>query len=165
MKLPMIMVTLAVLLVAGAVITGLMLTGGPEYARLTKLDRKTSEELQTVQTLVTGYYSVNHKLPEQLADVKAKRQFRQWEPEYSPLNDPAYRYAKVNETRFQLCATFKLESPERNQTVSYQPKPSFYNHPAGSHCFFIAQEPPAKKAPSGATPSGRQWVNWTQVNP
>jgi len=127
--------------VVGAVVWGVALVGTPGAARLSRLDQRRLEDLQTVFREVQSLCrdpdikdALKRALPQTLEELAALAR-----SERISLTDPetrlGYEYTVKDGTTYELCATFSLE---RDSDVEV-----FWNHPSGRHCFTVdALDPP-----------------------
>ncbi len=120
------------------VVWGFIVAGSPGTARLQKFDERRVEDLQTIRTEIENTClgdarfrpleerQLQRPLPatlEQVVDSATRRRPDILDPE----TGEEYGYTILNETRFQLCATFHFPRDEELSPV--------WNHPAGRHCF------------------------------
>ena len=97
-------ITLAAL-VAGLVIVGVLTVGGPGKGRLEKRDSTRLSDLRAISQYVYCVASTQDRvLPGSLAPVKTcQRDLRL----NDPFTDTLYRYERVSDTAFRLCAGFE----------------------------------------------------------
>ncbi|HEY1785082.1 MAG TPA: DUF5671 domain-containing protein [Pirellulales bacterium] len=138
-RLEFVLAALAVLLVAASVAEGFALAGSPWVARMRRFDLERSKDLDAIRDVIIemstkyadGQRTLVRPLPPTIAEVAS---FDRTRPRFGRklrLTDPEtyvpYEYRVTGETTFDLCATFDLvRDAERN---------TFWNHPAGPHCF------------------------------
>ncbi len=124
--------------VIAALAVGMWLSGAPVDARRDALDQQRVHDLENVAAQVKSYHSDHGRLPADLPLLVAAY------PENSsacvdPVTKIAYRYAVLDSTSFELCATFD----RADTTTQGSPgSPSFWRHPAGQACFRFRVPPP-----------------------
>jgi len=117
---------------------GFVVTGSPGRARLHRLDERRVGDLQDIRNEIENislgplrYRPVEERrlqrpIPATLREVAASAQQRR--PDiHDPETGEEYGYSVIDETRFELCATFRLPRDTELAPV--------WNHPAGRHCF------------------------------
>lgn len=88
-----------------AVVLGLMLTGGPGYARKQARDVQREQDLMQIANWVTCLANETGKLPKVLAaSPGCNWRLRDGDPQ----GGTAYRYEVTGPNAFQLCASFEL---------------------------------------------------------
>ena len=127
----------------GAVITasiaGFWLIGSPNKQRLLSLDQERVDDLRLISTelwVQSGRGEPNQfvPLPEALPNSGSQDAY------LDPKTNEPYKYRRLSDTTYELCATFSLESPTE-PTSRYQSRPKM-SHPAGRHCYqFDASRP------------------------
>lgn len=129
------------IVVVAAIVWGVALVGSPATARLQRFDQQRLGDLQTIFREVQSLCQdpdvkneLKRELPATLDELAALAR-----TERINLTDPEsgerYVYTVINETRYELCATF---TSQRNSDVKV-----FWNHPEGKHCFVVdALDPP-----------------------
>ena len=93
------------LLAAGLVAAGLLAVGGPGTARIERQDDVRLEDLRRLGDYVRCVADTqDRKLPEALRPVETCEGDQRFE---DPHSGAAYRYEKVTDTAFRLCADFE----------------------------------------------------------
>jgi hypothetical protein len=93
------------LLVTGFVAVGLLAVGGPGTARIERQDDVRLEDLRQLDAYVRCVADTQDRtLPDALAPVETCRAGQRFEDPYSGA---AYRYEKLTDTAFRLCADFE----------------------------------------------------------
>lgn len=137
----------AATLVVGATIAwGFVLAGSPATRREARFDEQRLEDLQRIaeeiQFLVNrddDEQTLEKPLPKTLAEA-AKLATGSKLNLTDPENGKEYGYKVLNQTTYELCATF---SQKRDWDTAV-----FWNHPAGAHCFRIdVTDSPFGRAP------------------
>ncbi|MGD8340836.1 MAG: hypothetical protein PVH89_08640 [Gammaproteobacteria bacterium] len=115
-----------VVVVVGAVIAGLVISGSPREQRLLRTDDERVNDLRRVSRAIERYYRETESLPADLQTL-----LNGWISQEIP-RDPdtgqAYGYELLDETAYRLCADFALESRPTRQ-------PEFWEHATGRQCF------------------------------
>ena len=113
--------------VAAVVIVSIVIIDPPNQ-RLTALDERRVEDLQTIERGIGLYWQEHQVLPSDLVAVFT-------EPGLSPPTDPqsgaAYEYERVDERSYRLCATFARATSEQERRNWHLP----WAHRAGRFCF------------------------------
>ena len=125
----------AVLAVAiGVLVLGFYHNETPAEVREMRLDQQQVTDLQEMQYRIEEYYRVENVLPENLAEL-----FVTGTPT-APEERADYEYQVLDETSYELCATFSHASTRdsefiRPMTVPFGKDNYNWDHPAGEHCF------------------------------
>lgn len=122
--------------VVTVVLVGLMLSGSPAQQRLLRFDEQRQSDLQRLSYDIGNYFDEHQSLPmslETLIDGK-----RVSELPRDPESNTLYTYAHVNETKYRLCADFKVASDTQEMG-------SFWSHEAGYYCFQLDNNPAIKQ--------------------
>ena len=117
---------LAVVVVAVAVVYGLMRVGPPSVERERRLDERRVEDLRKIADAIDLHWTRRGSLPVALgalSDTVASD---------ASVSDPAtgqsYEYRVLTESTFELCASFETDRSRPSLDV-------FWSHPMGRHCF------------------------------
>lgn len=103
--------TAALVVIAVALIgVGLLLTGGPDQARKERRDQEREDDLGSLASLVDCLASANGgRLPDRLAQTSDC----DWQARLAdPFTNQPYRYERITERSYQLCATFETPPPK-----------------------------------------------------
>ncbi|MEM1369800.1 MAG: hypothetical protein AAGG02_17710 [Cyanobacteria bacterium P01_H01_bin.15] len=118
----------AIIVVASALIYAFWVLGSPQKQRQIRLDEERLREIhQIAEQLVSQQDAPNDSsdlpetLPNNLLDFK------------DPITNTPYEYRRLDDERFELCADFATN--QDNASPSRQRRHSFWQHPAGPHCF------------------------------
>jgi hypothetical protein len=141
-----------VLMIAATVITGLYLAGSPSKERGRRFDEQRVSNLQSIASAIDARFERTGTLPTDLAELAVPGNPENYV--IGSMNDPAtmtqYEYLPADATKYQLCATFDLATPESPAEPGMKrPYPAPYamesypvglemtnwSHPAGRHCF------------------------------
>lgn len=113
-----------------AVGAGVWVIDSPAQQRLQRFDESRLQDLRMLDSAARSYHQVHDQLPADLAALAAQ-------PGAAlnlsdPQNGPDYRYRRLDDSHFELCAQFATASNVglRHGTVFNE-----WNHPAGEHCF------------------------------
>jgi Domain of unknown function (DUF5671) len=116
----------AVLILA---ILGFWSLGSPRSQRMLRADNKRVQDLyQISQAIKTQWDSSGHQLPQHLDQVSGVASS-------DPVTRVAYDYHMIDQSHYELCATFSLESEKRGAASR-----SIWTHPAGHYCFALNAE-------------------------
>ena|SRR5437867_3019069 len=128
---------IASIIVGVAVVWGFAIVGSPATERLRKLDERRIIDLKTIhseiQNIVYGETPYSRRgempvkpLPKTLEEIAQSARERRVPVRDAATGEP-YEYRVIDETHFELCATFALPR-DRSHDVAW-------NHPAARHCF------------------------------
>lgn len=121
--------------VAAAGIVGFRLIGSPNKQRLLSLDKERVEDLLDISNRLwndtgQGIEARLKPLPSELPSTNQNA-----EAYLDPKTGEPYEYRRLSDTTYELCATFALDSEDR-ETRRYRRNPK-WEHPAGRHCYQI----------------------------
>lgn len=140
-------------IVGGILIGGFFIAGTPAEQRQLRLDEQRISDLQTIQGLITDYYTQQGKLPTDLNELASKLGVKvPTDPEAGRLPSgniypSGYVYTVGSGLKFSLCATFYRERTDVTQpgftspalikpySVPNSPFSYNWNHAAGYVCF------------------------------
>lgn len=117
-----------------AIVAGLFNVGSPRYQHERRSDELREQHLQQVDAIIVTYARNNKSLPESLNEATALT--RMYLPR-DPETGASYGYKKLDATKYQLCANFRLGGKATGSDGYQSP---FVTHPAGSYCFDLAVE-------------------------
>ncbi|MEM8981735.1 MAG: hypothetical protein AAGC71_01820 [Pseudomonadota bacterium] len=112
--------------VAAAVVVGLVLAGSPTENRLQRLDKTRRYDLVNITSSIDTYSADKKTLPTALPDLVNGRRLSRLPSD--PITDIPYTYNVIDETHYELCATFSTASVDDGGD-------DFWAHPKGHHCF------------------------------
>ncbi len=141
---------ISAVIVIVAIGLGLYHTGFPDSARKEKADNVRISDLEQLYYSVTEYYNQEEMLPETFEDIfLTPLQFSQSIRTTDPETGEAYTYRRIDDTSFELCATFALANTAGAgyygpQMFDKYTMPPFRIHGAGNVCF-TAKVAPIKK--------------------
>ncbi len=131
---------ISAVVVAVAVIGGLVIVGSPFRARKERFDERRVEDLRAIYNEIMNMVhegrprefpaptELREPLPRTLDDVAAravKRRVNTADPE----TGQPYEYHILDATHFELCASFSFERRAERDV--------FWDHPAGRHCYTL----------------------------
>jgi hypothetical protein len=117
--------------VIGMLILGFSYQGSPSTQRTLRADQKRTADLYQIAAKINTNWNLGgaHKLPQHLDELHDVALA-------DPISRSAYEYRVTDASRYELCATFALDSKGT-------PRSSFWTHPAGHYCFeFDAAQTP-----------------------
>ena len=137
------------LVVLASVIGGFFIIGSPFEQRYYKIDEQKVMDLQGIQSQLDYQWQIKRTLPAELEELNDP--LSGYMAPVDPETGVAYTYEKRGDLVFALCATFNRESrntlavsvPEYRGGVSN----SYWEHPAGEHCFERTIDPDNYPAP------------------
>lgn len=140
-RMPAILWSLSCLLVVGAIVGGLVLTGGPGHQRKKQLDRERIQDLHALKQEIVDYYTTEKTLPESLDDLQW-RYARADGTLADPVSGAPYEYRATGKERFDLCAVFETDTMDEERHA--YPRGSIFDydarHPAGRQCYEFARK-------------------------
>ncbi|MDQ5883265.1 MAG: hypothetical protein QG654_178 [Patescibacteria group bacterium] len=143
--------------VLAAIVWSFSVIGSPKDQRTWRLDERRVQDLQSVQWQVISYWQQKEKIPEDIKDLSnpLSGYMIPVDPEFD--KGFVYEYRKLEDMKFELCATFSADMPqgwveysngggvipmysgERDVAVSSMPYPGVggdsWVHTAGRKCF------------------------------
>lgn len=119
-----------------AIVAGILNVETPLRERQRHADNLREENLQLIDGLVTGYQDKKNALPTSVEQAAASENMNV--PRDPETGEP-YMYTRVSDTKYKLCASFRLEA--KDVEPGYHSE--FVNHPAGSYCFGLEVKPKA----------------------
>lgn len=133
-------VVAVVLVVVGV---ALYVLGPPEQERRQRLDAQRIADLQEIAQAVDRYRAAEGALP---PDLEALAGWRGFEPPHAdPETQTPYRYRVVEGDAYELCATFATEEPPGENRRSTYRHGTYWQHPAGDHCFELEAQQEEEK--------------------
>ncbi len=139
----------AAVIIAGAMIGGIVLIGGPGEARAERFDGERLGNLSTLARRMTEHYRLNETLPDSLDALSDEVGFERssTDPSTDPRTGAPYEYERASANSYRLCAEFETEGPHdfRPYALSTFERESRGQHVsptavegAGRHCFDIS---------------------------
>jgi hypothetical protein len=124
----------AIAVVLGAIVAGLIIVGSPGKERMRRLDERRVRDLVGITRAVNGHWARNARLPSSLdellgspsADVENR----------DPLTGQPYVYTVVGGKTYELCADFQRDSRETDSNFFGR----FWSHGAGRRCYRLDAE-------------------------
>ena len=138
------LVWLVIIIVGAATISGYFVAGSPFRERMRKFDERRINDLQSIQWQIVNYWQRKEKLPDSLENLTDD--ISGFSAPRDPETGSPYEYQKLGDSKFQLCADFKMES----SLSSNYPKlayPEFgggnenWSHGIGQKCFERSIDP------------------------
>jgi hypothetical protein len=118
----------SVVVVAGAVIAGLIVSGSPLEQRLIRYDDRRVADLQTISNALLSYYRETKSIPPNL-ETLVNGWIRADLP-HDPQTEDRYEYVRLSDRSFQLCADFIRASDS-------DARAEFWAHDSGRQCFTL----------------------------
>ena len=115
--------------VASAVVVGLVVSGLPGERRLERLDEARVADLRTLASAIESYWHAHAEMPEHLGTVLDGR--RLLEMPADPVTGQWYEYELTPPDGYRLCATFDRPSPPTVRPG----EEAFWKHGAGGACY------------------------------
>lgn len=127
-----------------AIVAGVLLVGGPQRARMERLDQTRSSHLETLRREIVRFHEKQERLPESLEELEALGA-RTLETT-DPRTGERYAYRPTDESTYRLCAEFQTEAKPATGAWS-----KFREHAAEATCFEVSVDTGAVTAvrPSG----------------
>jgi hypothetical protein len=114
-------------IVAAAVVTGIVIIGSPMEERTRRLDTRRVQDLQQISRAVQVYHG-RHRRPPASLDELSKEPGLALVPR-DPMTGQPYGYLAVDADSYELCGTFDRDSDARTA--------GFWSHGAGTQCFTL----------------------------
>jgi Domain of unknown function (DUF5671) len=134
---------IAVVAVAGL---GLWMSGTPGVARSQALDARRADDLNATMLAVREYGAAYGALPESLGVLRELNPGTPVPDLRDPVTHEPYEYRVIDDSAFELCATFENEAKSRGRVAAQFT--DFWQHPAGRTCFRLSRAP--SRAETGA---------------
>lgn len=115
-----------------ALAAGVWTMDSPMQQRQLRLDEARIGDLQTLEMAVTAWRNEHEALPPTLDALAAQPGVNL--PRRDPAGGADYRYRRIDDTRYELCADFATDSGQRRARWRL-PQAGQWAHPAGPHCF------------------------------
>lgn len=131
------MVTWAVAaLIVVSIVSGFLIIGTPQQARLARMDDQRVQDLQMIQSEIINYWQKKGELPPSLAALDDPLSYFSLPKDPATGADYEYENTTASAPSFELCATFDTESRQPRESYA---KPYYANdnwsHSAGRTCF------------------------------
>jgi hypothetical protein len=126
----------SLILVTAVLVLGFYYSDTPNTVREMRIDTEQVNDLEQISWRVQEYYDVHDALPATLSDA-----YGTLSVPGAPEDRVAYRYTILEDTTFELCATFAYES--RENVRSYAPLEKGFqswDHGEGETCFMRVVE-------------------------
>ncbi|MEX0918848.1 MAG: DUF5671 domain-containing protein [Candidatus Paceibacterota bacterium] len=132
----------SLVVVAVSLISGFLVIGSPVTARKLSFDQERVNNLQMIQWQLIDYWQAKGELPDSLSSLHDS--ISGFTAPLDPVTNEAYRYVRLSELSFELCADFALESqggsdsylkPAMPLRGVYDPVGDNWQHDAGQQCF------------------------------
>jgi hypothetical protein len=129
------------------VVSGFLVVGTPQHARLIRYDDQKVQDLQSIQYELTNYYQLKRTVPQTLSQLTDP--LSGFTVPTDTQRNADYEYAPVSATSFTLCATFNEVSSDTSGRGSYPSSPNYYGggvdqnfaHSVGRQCFTRTIDP------------------------
>jgi len=138
-----------IVIVVIAVIGAFFIVGSPAEERLHRFDDERVENLNTIQQQIIFFWQSKERLPEQLAALEDE--ISGFRVPVDPETAEPYEYRVIDETTFELCATFNRTSVSVKDGDTPRPLPlgemrpmvpaENWDHDVGRTCFERAIDP------------------------
>lgn len=119
---------MAAVVVVAAIVAGVWAVGGPETARLERLDAERRSDLGRIQSALRR----EDPLP---ASLEALGERLSGDERADPATGEPYGYRALSDSTYELCATFALGSDRLGS-----PRGAIGRYEAGRHCFEVGPE-------------------------
>lgn len=127
-KLNKVYLASSLIIVLAAFISVWFFIESPATARGRKLDQRTLNDISNLESSVNYYYSQNGELPEEIEEVAKE------EKNVEYFESRGIEYKKTGDMSFELCATFRTNSEELNDDLSYIRSPRERSYEEGYNC-------------------------------
>ena len=124
-------------LVLVAIVSGFFIMGTPGEVRLLRFDDQKVGHMQEIQWQIVNFWQQKEKLPASLDELEDP--LSGFMIPTDPQTGESYTYRAIDRHSFELCATFNLESSQRNPESkpvrAYDSIDGNWQHAAGEVCF------------------------------
>ncbi len=121
----------ATVAVVAASIAGFLVLGSPSRQRQLQSDRARVRDFRRISRDLGRRWRASQEAGE--SPVLPETLRGDWR---DPLTGDPYEYQRLDDTHYELCADFALQSPEPTNALDRN-----WQHPAGRHCFkFVVTE-------------------------
>lgn len=131
------------LVVLVAIVSGFFIMGTPGEMRLMRFDGQKVNDLENIQWQIVNYWQQKESLPASLEELNDP--LSGYMLPVDPQTGESYTYTRNSALDFALCATFNLESDERNPEAmpsrAYGSMESNWQHGVGEVCFDRSIDP------------------------
>lgn len=134
-KNPIILAYLVVglLLTIGSLVTAFYISETPAEARARRHDIEVLGHFDQISATIQSYYNDNKRLPNSLDELKDQLPYLNAAALQDPKTGDAYKYNKVDEAQYELCATFEADNTQPANTYDYAYSDR-WPHGIGYHC-------------------------------
>jgi hypothetical protein len=127
-------------IVVAAFVSSWFFVESPQTTRAKRLDQLVISNISNLQSAVNMYYERYQKLPADLAELTSdKNIYIDTKSLIDSENNQPINYRKIDDTNFEICATFRLIGDNNASSYVYVAPvtnyPNFNNHQAGYQCF------------------------------
>jgi hypothetical protein len=122
----------ALALVSVAFVSSLFVVESPAKMRAIRLDAMVIEDFSNLQGALNSYYSDKKSLPDSLETLRQDYNFINEDTLKDPETGQAYGYRRLEDKKYELCATFRYSNKEANLDLSYMK--DMWPHDAGEQC-------------------------------
>jgi len=121
----------AAVLVFSSLLIGYSYIETPSEVREIRLDEQQVTDLQDMYWVINEYYQANGGLPETIQQA-----YREGKLPEAPTKRDAYQFNIIDDTTFELCASFVASSPDRDRSyIPVTEKNYRWEHEEGQKCF------------------------------
>lgn len=131
------LLAVAAVVVAAAIVAGIVELGPPSEERARRLDSRRVSDLQRLSSAILYYRDQKGRLPASLDELSSLANVSV--DVRDPERGESYGFRVLDDTSYQLCATFDRDSKEDQRSYGRE----FWAHAAGTHCF--TQKVPPKQ--------------------
>lgn len=139
------------ILTIGSLVTAFWIGETPAEARARRHDIEVLGHFDQISATIQNYYAEQEKLPSNLDELKDQTPYLNAAALKDPKTGESYAYNKINDTQYELCATFEANNIQTNNTYDYA-YADRWPHEKGYHCLKqkVVNDPnamPLKAAP------------------
>lgn len=128
---------LAIVMVAGLVIAGLVAIGSPTTARNLRADQERRDRLGQLHMVLASHVRIDNALPgslDEVSDEALRQSFVGFDPRRDPESDDYFEYRTEGDRRYEVCAEF-LTSSEDRRAREFGRFPGDVSHEPGRNCY------------------------------
>lgn len=129
-----VILALAIIVVCGAIVAGLVIVGSPATERKRRQDDRRVRDLVAVSRAVNAHWKRHARLPSSLDDLQQSPGTAV--DTRDPFTGQPYGYNVLGPRAYELCTDFQLESGDASREAFTR----FWRHRAGRGCFRLDAE-------------------------
>ena len=139
---PFLFAMFASVVVAAAIVGGILVLGSPAQLRMQRLDSRRVQNLQTLSNMITNYRRTHDSVPDAL-DKLEQPGVVVGSAAKDPETGEPYEYRPKDNSSYVLCARFRSSSADDPNALPRAPE--FWRHEPGRQCFTLEVRLPVQR--------------------